>query len=100
MGAMRTDGSASSWLNPASHETIDHAWWTVKCNSVKAPIRDVVDFADFEEQFEYLQSTVRRQIRAGTKAKVAVEFWTAPRAQGVCRLVSLPDLITRISLQS
>jgi hypothetical protein len=96
---MRTTGSASSWLRPAGSETIDHAWWTVKCNSVKAPIRDVVDFADFEEQLEYLQSNVRRQIRAGTKAKVAVEFWTAPRSQGVCRFVSLPDVITRISTQ-
>lgn len=89
----------SSWLRPSDTETIDHAWWTVKLNSIRSPIRDVVDLADLDQAAGYLRQKVRKQIETGG-AGVQVEFWRAPRSHGVCRFVSLLDVFTRTTMQA
>jgi len=97
---MRPEQRNAEWTNPTDVETIDQAWWTVQRNSIVAPCRDVIDFADYESRDKYIRSEVQTQLRNVDKATMEVEFWKAPRSNGVCRLVSLPDVITRVTLQS
>jgi hypothetical protein len=97
---MKPELRAAEWTNPADAETIDHAWWTVQRNSIVSPCRDVIDFADYKSRENYIRSKVRAQIGNPLSASIGVEFWKAPRSNGVCRLVSLPDVITRVTLQS
>src|SRR6267378_7820834 len=97
---MRTEHRIAEWMNPTDEETIDHAWWTVQRNSVVSPCRDVIDFADYKSRENYIRSKVRTQVGNAANASIEIEFWKAPRSNGVCRLVSLPDVITRVTLQS
>jgi hypothetical protein len=97
---MKLERKNTGWINPADAETIEQAWWTVQRNSVVAPCRDVIDFADYDTHEDYIQSEVQTQLKNVNKASVEVEFWTAPRSNGICRLVSLPDVVTRVTLQS
>jgi hypothetical protein len=97
---MRPSRRNTRWTNPDDRETIDHAWWTVQHNSIVAPCRDVIDFADYESREPYIKSAVLQQLGNLDKSSIDVEFWKAPRSNGVCRLVSLPDVVTRVTLQS
>jgi hypothetical protein len=90
----------NAWANPSSSQTINHAWWTVQRNSITSPCRDVVDYFDYQSKGTFIRSGVRAQLKSPANAPLRAEYWKAPRSNGCCRIVALPDLVTRVSLQA